>query len=433
MNNMTQKAMLPSTELKRDLRLVGVLLLFFGLASWTGVWFRWSFLNGTLGEFTSLNFIRHAHSHLMFFSWAVPIPFWLMMKRLERDGLGSVLDPFRKGIYVVLILGLSTYPFFLIHGYGLVVIGSARIPVAAALSGINMIAWYVMAGLYYRARRQLTPPEDQNYLWWDGAWVMLLVSSLGAWGVSLVEFGGIESARLGKALTHFFLATFTEGWCLLTALGAMNTYFQRKNNNQAIHRYAFYGILFGALLMFPLGMSPALLTPPLLWCGRVGAALVATGMALWMIELWKSRSRRGIDFEISDMVWAILLGLKFLALTAAALLPSDWWVGQHGLRILYLHIMLLGIFSMAYWLMIPTQIQMNSHTRWSKGMVGSALLVLLSLIPLSSVWPMIWSGSWIYWSVLWIAFLPALVASGWGIVTVAQSRTVQHRNPIKGK
>jgi hypothetical protein len=429
MNNLSQKPLLRSTELKRDLRLVGLLLLLFGLAAWTGVWLRWSFLNGIVGDFTSLDFIRHAHSHLMFFSWAVPLPFWFMLKKLERDGLGSVLDPFRKGIYLVIFLGLSTYPFFLLYGYGAVAIGSAHIPIAAALSGINMIAWYVMGGLYYRARRQLTPPEDQHYLWWDGAWIMLIVSSLGAWGVSVVEFGGMESVRLGKALTHFFLATFTEGWCLITALGIMNSYLQRDKRDPSTHRYAFYAILFGAPLTFPLGMSPALLTPPLLWCGRVGALIVASGIAWWVFRQWKLSP----DQNLGLVIWLVLLILNFAAMATAVLLPSKWWVGQHGLRILYLHIMLLGVFSMAYWLIIPTQFQMASHQRWSRWMIGSGLLVILSLLPLSSLWPMNWSGVWAYQAVFWIALAPALVGVAWGIVTLKQSRSVQHRNPVEGQ
>ena len=53
---------------------------------------------------------------------------------------------------------------------------------------------------------------------------MLVLSSFGAWGVALIQFGGIENPLYGTALTHFFLATFTEGWAVLMAVGLMYEY-----------------------------------------------------------------------------------------------------------------------------------------------------------------------------------------------------------------
>jgi hypothetical protein len=394
-------------------RMIGMLLLAFALAAWTGVLFRWTMLKGPIWESANLDFIRHAHSHLMFFAWAVPAPVWVMIHRLRKIGLSDMeLASLRKMWYVQLGLGISTWPFFLMYGYGTVAIGSAHIPLAAVLSGINMIGWYVLAGLYYRARRKLVDSDADQMLWFDAAWLMLIVSSLGAWGVSVVQFGGVESTRLAKGLTHFFLATFTEGWCLISALAVMQHYFRIQTGK--INQYALYGILFGAPLTFPLGMSTGLLTPALFWTGRVGALLVAGGIALWLVDIIMGMNRE-MKRQLLSLLWLTFVAIKGLALLTAGLLPGSWWVGQHGLRILYLHITLLGVFTVALWMGISYLARRKEQWGWVIAAVLAAASVVLSLIPLSSLWPNSLTGSWVYDQVLWIAFLPAIVITGWSV------------------
>jgi hypothetical protein len=114
-------------------------------------------------------------------------------------------------------------------------------------------------------------------------------------------------------------------------------------------------------------------------------------------------------------VWEWRIPLAFLAIKAVAQLGLSipWvaaWGESAGLRILYLHILLLGFVSLAVfaaveWAWGRELVQANG------GMTAAVLLLIATLLPLTGLMPADWSGRWVLVAAAMGALGPPLVAS----------------------
>ncbi len=370
----------------------------FILAALTGFLFRLGMLTPLPDLFDLVN-IRHAHSHLMFFNWiSPPIMAW-MASRVAADH-----SRYKKCLYTMLFLGLISYPFFLMYGYQSVLIGSANLPVAAIISGFVMFTWYWFAWLYYSDRkRNGDSTASPSLFMFDGALAALLISSLGAWGVSVFQFSGSHNPLLSSALTHFFLGVFTEGWALLGVLGIL--WDQLSDKEISISPgWLWKPILLGSMLLFPFSLTRSLIPPLMLYSAKIGIILVLLSLYLHLYFLK----------NLNGFIWKsviALLGIKII-FQIVVLLPVDIWPGEHGLRILYLHLLLLGIGSVTLIRAFYPEKQFVSKQLFT----GAVLLVLASLVLISGYWPSRLAPAQPYVWVTIIAVAPVLPASWllWG-------------------
>ncbi len=370
-------------------------LLSFVIAAITGFLYRYGMIYPLPA---SLNFanIRHAHSHLMFFNWVcTPIMIWMTSAVLTPDQAKKI-SSFKRCLYVILFLGVLSYPFFLMYGYRPVAMGSASLPVAAILSGFVMITWYWFAWLYYRCRKSIKP--NFSITFFDGALAALIVSSLGAWGVSVFQFSSVDSPLISTALTHFFLSVFTEGWAVLGILGILWHHVDIKeipfNTN-----WLWQPILFGSMLIFPFSLSESVITPVMLYTAKFGTLLIAGSLALNIYLLVNSGRFKGFIWKTI----LVLLAIK-IAFQIAAVLPTGIWPGEHGLRVLYLHVLMLGIVSILL-------MKVSSYSRNSVPVylfTGSVFLILLSLTMISGYWPPAFALPNLYYWVMIVSFLPII-------------------------
>lgn len=376
-------------------------LLFFVLAAFTGFLFRYGMFY-SLPAGLSLTNIRHAHSHLMFFNWVTPVPMLFIAGYLVNNA-PEVAGSFKKCIYSVLIIGFASFPFFLLYGYRPVAIGSAELPFSVILSGLIMIVWYWFAWIYmkYRNRGEAGLPR----MFYDASLLMLVISSLGAWGVAVFQFTNIDNPLLSTALTHFFLAVFTGGWCILSALGIICQMFGIRQ--VSIHEsWLIAPVVLGVPLTFPFGMPVELLTNQLLITASLGGFLVVTGLSINLYVLSGRIRQSGVWW------WKIvlnLLGAKIILLFGGALFPFMLWIGDHGLRVFYLHILLLGFVSLTYfgaWHTIYPKLDKTGF----KILTLSILLLLAMLLISSGLMPSGWLPEWHFEALIWISFLPVAAA-----------------------
>jgi len=378
-------------------------LIYFILAGLTGVLYRLSMVGWSPWEL-NLDFIRHAHSHLMFFGWAAPAPMIYIGQQLQYYTQKSQFGA-RLAIGLMLVLGLCSYPFFLFYGYRPVPLGSTQLPLAAIFSGLVMLAWYLFMGIYVRHRKRLF--DNLSTYCFDIALFLLFLGSLGAWGVSVVQFLDVNNPFWGKGLTHLFLTAFTEGWVVISILGIFYAEYETQaTSNQS--SLLLLPLLVGVPLLFPFGMSVSLLTDSLLLAARVGGFIVGLTLLYHLFVIWKTTEpKKGARY-----LWIfpiILLFAKILMQLGASILPSNLWMGQHGLNILYLHVTLLGFATPAllnsYRVSIP-------YEGWRKGVIETSIaLLLLTLIPFTPAWPVALSGSWIFHAMAIGALLPPVSMS----------------------
>ncbi len=340
----------------------------FLIAGATGALYRVGFLSGFPLGLDAGN-VRHAHSHLMFFGWAAPAIMALMISRIgrfHRAGHGSA--------FITVVLGAAVYPAFLLAGYDAVSIFGALLPIASILSGLNILAWYAFGAWYLKSTRGRH--RTQALRWWDSALVFLWLSSAGAWTRFVIEVLEIEASVLAEVAVHFFLSLFTEGWLVFAAIGfawwSVGRGGALKEDGLGGGMWPLRLAALGVPLASLIGSNVGSLAPIWTTLAGVGSLLVAVGLG------WSLWSLAGL--VLAGKRWEWLPSLGFLALKLGIqfgmTLPAVvTWGERVGLRILYLHIMTLGVMSVA--LMAAAREAWGEQAAPSPWRFSAAVLLLL--------------------------------------------------------
>ncbi len=371
----------------------------FVLAGFTGFIFRFGFVE-PLPVDLNLDNVRHAHSHLMFFGWASLLPLYLIKLDLVSGYHAAFgVRLMKNALWWIVIFSLLSFPPFLLYGYKPVAIGNALLPLSVICSGMVMLGWYGFMAGYWITRR-----KKKGYIpnpFFEGALIMLFVSSLGAWLVGVFQMANIGGVLLSKAFTHFFLATFIEGWVMLVLMGLIAKALQLKEDECEVSPTVLIGLVaIGAPLTFPYGIADGLINFDVSVAARTGGVLIAEGILLFVYSIIKNRRA-----NISIWIWPLLfLVLKSVMQLVASVSPMEMWLSDHGTRILYLHTTLLGAFTtgVIWFLYQMTGIQ----KKYFYFVLTSVVLLIMSLVLMTTLWPSSLSGPWIFDVMALVAFLP---------------------------
>lgn len=362
---------------------------FFVVSALTGVLYRSGLAYGVTAGLDLVN-IRHAHSHTMYFGWATPALFLLI-------GLRACIGRLRPLLIWLFSAAALAYVLFLLFGYRPVEIGPARMPISVIAATINTVIWYAFAIRYFRRRRR-EPPTEWSALW-DTSLAFLILATLGALALPLLQPLGIDDPTWSTALTHVFLDLFSEGWFVLAVLGL--AYAGLGAVDSKAFRPALLAVTIGLPFTFAMGMPRSLVSAELEVFSRMGSLLVGGGLLVLCALQWKNAR--------SQLRWALPLGLlavKAAAQITAAVAVGFWFAEYHGLRILYLHVMLLGFVSIGV-IGAAIDLDLQPRGRATKIFYGAVILLLLSLLPLTEPF---FGGGWAVRVAMWIGFVPALAA-----------------------
>src|SRR5690606_5523483 len=189
-----------------------------------------------------------------------------------------------------------------------------------------------------------------------------------------------------------FLDLFSEGWFVFGVLALAAVEAGRDN------RLARWGVALAAAgvpFTFALGMPAALVPPLFAVLSRLGGVLVGSGLVLVAVALWPGL--RG--------PWRLALGLlalKALGQVAVGTLPGAAWTAVPSLRILYLHLMLLGFVTLGL-VAAARAVWGAGATRGHRLFAAAVLVLLASLLLLTPLWPVVWGGAWVAELVAWCA------------------------------
>jgi hypothetical protein len=368
----------------------------FILAGSTGAFLRFGVLYGMAGlDYAN---VRHAHSHLMYFGWVTPALMTLIATQLVNYTGQPVSPRVRRIILVTIGLGVLAYFPFLFYGYRPAEIGPARLPLSVMASFLNVLAWYVFAW-FYRQQVRGAPPTRPIWLW-NAAVIFLLLATTGALGLPILALAGIQNPLWSMALTHIFLDLFSEGWIILATLGLAYAAFPQAARHPWARRSGELMVA-GLPVVFLLYMPLHLVPPALRWLGSVGGLLVVAGVLGNIVALWSSVER----------LWRVpLVFLALKAITQLGLLVPEVarWAEITRLRVPYLHWLLLGFTTLVLFY--------AAGRHWSiRGQVAmtiAVLLLTLTLLPLTGLWPPALGGLWVVHAAAWAALGPVIVAVG---------------------
>ena len=379
-------------------------LAFFILAGLTGAFFRFGTAQGTTLGF-SLGNIRHAHSHTMYFGWVTPALMGLIAYRLRELGAGS-LPKLGPTVGLAFLTALVAYVPFLLFGYAPATFGETQLPLSMIAAGLNVLAWYWFVAIYVRARRNDAPSIAIRLF--DLAVFFLVLATLGAWGLSGMQLVGHDDVALRMALTHVFLDIFSEGWFVLGVLGLAAAEVNLGN------RSAVWGVRLAAMgipFTFALGMPPSLVSPLFRLLSSLGGVAVAIGLILIAIPLWRHLgSASSTDARWMWRFAIVALLIKAVAEGLVSIAPDANWSAMPHLRIIYLHVVLLGFVSVGL-VAAARSAWGESATRGHTGFVISIAALLLFLLPYTPAWPIAWRGVWLLWVTAALALGPVLAAA----------------------
>lgn len=389
-------------------------LLLFILAGSTGVLMRFGLLSGFPWGLQYTN-VRHAHSHLMYFGWVTPALMGLIAAWLPAL-TGRPLTPmlqarFRAVIGAILLLAVGAYSAFLLYGYRPAQIGGLRLPISTILASLNMIGWYAFIVIYRQATKDAARVSPLRL--WDAALAFLVLASLGAWGIALTAVLRIQDPVVSALLTHLFLDLFADGWFVLGVLGLASA----ANPLASRHPWASRSeslLIMGLPVVFLLGIPVNLLPPFVRLIGSLGGLMVGLGLWGQIVVLWRHAEPR----------WRpalVFLGLEATAALAITVPAIAQWSERANLRISYLHWLLLGFVTLG--LVAAAQATWGREfVRGRRWLITAVTLLILTLVPLSNVWPGAWHGRWTRELAAWAALGPVLVASGMVLWSLRRKR-----------
>jgi hypothetical protein len=401
----------------------------FVIAGATGSLMRFGMIYGYPAGLQFVN-VRHAHSHLMYFGWVTPALMGLIAAQLPRITGRSQSKRFQWVMGSTIVAALLAYLAFIPYGYQVTEVGDRRLPLSVMAATLNMLAWYAYGVLYYRGTKGV--PRSQALRFWDAALIFMVLASLGAWGVAIVSRLGIEDPFWSVAMIHMFLDLFSEGWMVLAVLGLAHTALATKLLNESQIRTTRWGenlIVMGLPLVFLLAMPVGLVPAPARLLASLGGLLLIAGL---LISVWVLRSsvRR---FWSGWRVPLALLTLKTLLSLGMILPASALWAQRNGLRVLYLHILLLGFISLAL-VVAAREAWGRAAVPGQRWVVVTVLFLLLTLLPLSGLWPESLAGRWALQLAAWASLGPAVAVAAMLIGLIVRERSVKDVVPeaVKG-
>jgi len=363
----------------------------FVVAGLTGALFRMAAAYGWTLGLDPVN-VRHAHSHLMVFGWAVPAVFALIGSAVVRSG-GCA--PSRRLMAAVLALAVTAWGSFLAWGYGSAPLGEARIPVSVIVSTLAMFTWYGFGAWYRRERVHLAAGGSRTFM--DLGVLLLLASTLGAWGVAATVPAGDSLPALKTAFAHLFLALFSEGWLVLALLGLA---WSRLPGSTGVPRWAIRLLLAGLSVSFLLGMPGILLDDNTRLVARIGGMAWGAG-AVGIAWAWWKAAPAGARRSWGPAM--LLLATKGSAQAASMLVPTIWWADIAPMRVLYLHVLLLGFVTTGIAAMLV-------GGRRLMGFQAAVLALILVLVPMTDLWPRALAPDRPMAVAAWVSFLMPLVS-----------------------
>jgi hypothetical protein len=376
-------------------------LSLFVLAGLTGSLLRYGQLRGLPTGLYLVN-VRHAHSHLMYFGWATPALMGLIAAWLPRLSGRPLSRRFQWAMGATVIVALLAYTPFLLFGYQLAEIGDSRLPISVIAATLNVLAWYVYAFLYYKATRGVERVRPLRF--WDAALIFMILASFGAWGVAVVSRLGVEDPFWSTAMTHLFLDIFSEGWFVLATLGLV--YASYRAASESVARWGEQLIVIGLPVLFLLAMPINLVPGGLRVIAGIGGLLVGAGLLLTIVALWPSVSA-GFNGWRTPLA---LLALKAVIGLGMILPATARWAQQNSLRIFYLHALLLGFITLGL-VVAARDVWGRAAVPGQRWLVAAILILLLSLLPMTGIWPAAWGGVWALQVAALVSLGPVLVVA----------------------
>lgn len=322
--------------------------------------------------------VLHAHSHFAFSGWITQMLMVFLISCLqEKEKALRRYEPVLKANLLTAYGMLLSFPF---QGYGWISI---------SFSTASILVSYWFAWLFWKdLNRQLLPAAN----WFKAALFFLVISSFGAFGLSVMMANHWINQQWYLAAVYFFLHFQYNGWFFFACMGLLFTMLYQHRlllkYGQRIFR------LFVVACLPAYCLSVLWLSLP--WWVYIVVAIAAMAQVLACVYLWKMIAAHKNYFNTEWTLMAKRTGiLAALALTIKLLMQlfstipslSDLAFGFRPIVIGYLHLVLLGFITLFLLTVLLVFTKQQSLSLMIKGITVfvSSILVNEILLMLQSV------------------------------------------------
>lgn len=293
--------------------------------------------------FIDQKYIMHAHSHFAFSGWLSHVLMVLMTTVVWNKNQGEQLP--RKYQLIVGANVLASFGMlvsFSVQGYALYSI---------ICSTVTVFVSYVFAYQLWRDMRvSLLSRSTQR--WFLCAIFFLVLSSLGTFYLAYLMKSGMADARKQLASVYFFLHFQYNGWFFFACMGLASHWLARNGWGIKGEKWVCYTMAIVSIPLYLLSVLWWKMPSGLYLLVVLAVLLQAVCWTYWIGQVWTAyRHRR---HSKTNALGKILIGAVALAasikfmLQSCSVIPqlSTWAYSFRPVVIGYLHLVLLGVFSL---------------------------------------------------------------------------------------
>lgn len=315
--------------------------------------------------------VLHAHSHFAFSGWITQLLMLFLISCLQnKENALRRYEPILKANLLAAYGMLLSFPF---QGYGWISI---------SFSTISILVSYWFAWMFWKDLNQQLLPAAK---WFKAALFFLVISSFGAFGLSIMMANHWINQQWYLAAVYFFLHFQYNGWFFFACMGLL---FTLLGQHQPLLKYQ--GLIFR---LFVLSCVPAYCLS-VLWLSLpiwvyVLVTMAAVAQVVGGFYLYKTIAAHQYYFTTQWPIIARRTGvLVLLALLIKLLLQlfstipslSDLAFGFRPIVIGYLHLVLLGIISLFLLTVVLILIKNKPLPLMRKGVIIFVSSILLNEI-----------------------------------------------------
>lgn len=284
--------------------------------------------------------LLHGHSHFSFCGWISQALMVLMIEHLVRRGFHNAYKKYTKWLIINLICAYGMLITFTLQGYGLFSITFSTLSIAVAF----------IFGVNYWKDLNLTDKHGVAAQWFKAGIFFNLLSSLGAFSLSIMMASHGINQNWYLASIYFFLHFQYNGWFFFVCMGLFTQFLLKLNVGHKTMKQVFNLFAFSCL---PAYFLSALWLPLPSWVYLIVALAAAAQVIGWIVFVVEiSKKIQVIKQHISPLATTIL-GISATALTIKLFLQlgsvypplSTLAFGFRPIVIGYLHLVLLGVIS----------------------------------------------------------------------------------------
>jgi len=284
--------------------------------------------------------LLHSHSHFAFNGWISQALIILMVEFLYKSGIKNVYVKYKWLIICNLITAYGMLLCFAMQGYGVFSI---------TFSTSSILLSYLFGIIYWKDLNSLKSKSKTN-LWFKASIIFNMVSSLGAFGLSIMMINHVVQEKWYLAAVYFFLHFQYNGWFFFALIGLIIDYLFNQSNEKSV-LIVFRLFVFACPAAYFLS---ALWLPIPLWIYVIVIVSALFQFIGWLL-LVKLIVKNKVSLKLIVSVqprWILLiasfaLSIKLLLQLGSVYPPlSKLAFGFRPIVIGYLHLVLLGVISL---------------------------------------------------------------------------------------